>query len=98
DDNIQAIKGKVKEGYANRGLDKLPKGEQELYQRQILEELNVMQKTGSIDYMLLEQYVKESMGKEGRYAGFARGSSGGSVIAWLLNITDINPLKHELLF
>src|SRR5699024_10075593 len=25
-------------------------------------------------------------------------SSGGSVVAWLLNITDINPLKHELLF
>ena len=98
DDNIQAIKDKVKEGYANRGLDKLSKEEQEPYQRQILEELNVMQKTGSIDYMLLEQYVKDNMAKEGRYPAPGRGSSGGSTVAWLLNITDINPLKHELLF
>jgi len=94
DDNIQAIKDKVKEGYIERGLDKLSKEEQEPYQKQIIEELNVMQKTGSIDYILLEQYVKEKMAKEGRHPGVARGCTTKDTLVYTENgLKNINEIQ-----
>lgn len=94
----QKIRELVNKGFVERGLDKLPPEELKAYVKQANHELEVMEKTQSIDYMLLEQYYKEEMRNKGVYHAPARGSAGGSVVAYLLQIIDIDPIKEGLIF
>jgi len=48
--------------------------------------------------MLLEEDVKKHCRENGIKYGASRGSSSGSVIAYLLNITDVDSLKYDLNF
>ena len=57
-------------------------------------ELNALEKMGFIDYILLV-YSYANYAEE---RGVARGSGGGSLINYVTNITDIDPLKYNLLF
>jgi len=61
-------------------------------------ELSVVKQTGFASYFLIVQdFVRWA--KENRIiVGPGRGSVGGSIIAYLSNITTIDPLKHNLLF
>ncbi len=61
-------------------------------------ELGVINKTGFTDYFLIvHDFVRWS--KANRIiVGPGRGSVGGSIVAYLLNITNIDPLKYNLLF
>lgn len=57
-------------------------------------ELNALDKMGFIDYILLV-YSYASVGKR---RGIARGSGGGSLVNYLTDITDIDPIEHGLYF
>jgi len=61
-------------------------------------ELSIIKQTGFASYFLIVQdFVKWA--KENRIVvGPGRGSVGGSLVAYLLNITNIDPLKYNLLF
>jgi DNA polymerase III subunit alpha len=61
-------------------------------------ELSVINKTGFASYFLIVQDLV-NWAKENRIVvGPGRGSVGGSLAAFLLKITSIDPLKHHLLF
>lgn len=57
-------------------------------------EMNALEKMGFIDYILLV-YSYSNVGKR---RGIARGSGGGSLINYLTNITNIDPIEHGLYF
>lgn len=95
---IQQIQKYVLEGYDARGLNLLPKEQQKVYQDRVKRELTVMAKTDTVDYLLLEHSIKKAMREDNRYGGPGRGSSAGSLVAYLLNIVDVDPIKHDLLF
>lgn len=57
-------------------------------------ELNALDKMGFVDYILLVY----SYASVGRRRGIARGSGGGSLINYITNITDIDPIEHGLYF
>ena len=61
-------------------------------------ELSVIKKMGYEYYFLIVQdYINWS--KENNIlVGQGRGSAAGSIIAYLLNITDLDPIKYDLLF
>jgi len=61
-------------------------------------ELEVIKKTGFASYFLIVQdFVNWS--KENKIVvGPGRGSVGGSLVSYLIGITNINPIEHELLF
>ncbi|MCK5044807.1 DNA polymerase III subunit alpha [Candidatus Parcubacteria bacterium] len=61
-------------------------------------ELSIIQKTGFASYFLIVQdFVNWS--KENRIVvGPGRGSAAGSLVSYLLNITDVDPIKYDLLF
>ena len=61
-------------------------------------ELDVIGKTGFADYFLIVQDFVNWAKDHGIVVGPGRGSAAGSIIAYILNITDIDPLKYELLF
>lgn len=61
-------------------------------------ELNVIEKTGYPGYFLIvEDFIREARNMDVS-VGPGRGSAAGSVVAYCLKITNIDPLKYNLLF
>lgn len=68
------------------------------YQERLKKELDVIEKMGFCDYFLIVyDYVKYAKDHD-IIVGPGRGSAVGSLVAYLLNITDVDPLKYDLLF
>ncbi|MEK7596009.1 MAG: DNA polymerase III subunit alpha [Patescibacteria group bacterium] len=61
-------------------------------------ELSVIEKTGFASYFLIVQDFVNWAKNQKIVVGPGRGSAAGSLISYLLNITDIDPLKYNLLF
>jgi DNA polymerase-3 subunit alpha len=64
----------------------------------ILFELDVMKTMGFPGYFLIVQDFIQAARDMGVSVGPGRGSAAGSVVAYCLKITDIDPLKYDLLF
>ncbi len=62
------------------------------------EELGVIRKMGFSSYFLIVWDFINYARKNGIVVGPGRGSGAGSIVAYLLKITDIDPLKYGLLF
>ncbi|HRU72865.1 MAG TPA: DNA polymerase III subunit alpha [Paludibacteraceae bacterium] len=62
-------------------------------------ELHIMKTMGYPGYFLIVQdYIRVAREELGVSVGPGRGSAAGSVVAYCLKITDIDPLKYDLLF
>ncbi|MBU2219695.1 DNA polymerase III subunit alpha, partial [Patescibacteria group bacterium] len=61
-------------------------------------ELAVITKTGFASYFLIVHDFVNWAKTQGISVGPGRGSAAGSIVSYLLNITDIEPLKYGLLF
>jgi len=61
-------------------------------------ELAVIKQTGFASYFLIVQDFVNWAKKNGIVVGPGRGSAAGSIVSYLLNITDIDPIKYDLLF
>ncbi|MCK5529356.1 MAG: DNA polymerase III subunit alpha, partial [Kiritimatiellae bacterium] len=61
-------------------------------------ELGVIEKTGFINYFLVVWDFVNFAYKENIPVGPGRGSGGGSIMAYVMGITKIDPLKYELIF
>ena len=61
-------------------------------------ELSVIEKTGYPGYFLIVQDFIQAARDMGVSVGPGRGSAAGSVVAYCLKITNIDPLKYGLLF
>ncbi|MFZ9701605.1 MAG: DNA polymerase III subunit alpha [Candidatus Nanopelagicales bacterium] len=83
----------------NKGLNKRFKNQVSAqHQQQADYEIKVINQMGFPSYFLvvadLVRYAKEN----GIRVGPGRGSAGGSVVAFALGITELDPIKHGLLF
>ncbi len=81
------------------GLNKRLNGNiEEKYKTRLLYELKVINEMGFSNYFLVVyDYIKFSK-KNKILVGPGRGSAAGSLVAYSLGITDIDPLKYDLLF
>ncbi len=61
-------------------------------------ELGVIEKTGFADYFLIVQDYINWAKEHGIVVGPGRGSAAGSIIAYILRITNIDPMRYDLLF
>ncbi|MEK7635915.1 MAG: DNA polymerase III subunit alpha [Patescibacteria group bacterium] len=61
-------------------------------------ELKVIEKTKFADYFLIVQDFVNWAKEHGIVVGPGRGSAAGSLVSYVLGITDIDPLKYDLLF
>lgn len=65
----------------------------------IVFELHIMKTMGFPGYFLIVQdYIRGAREELGVSVGPGRGSAAGSVVAYCLRITDVDPLKYDLLF
>lgn len=80
------------------GLKKrYPSPDQEVLQR-LSYETEMLKQMGYIDYFLIVWDFIDYARRHGIYVGPGRGSAAGSLVAYLLGITDIDPLKYDLIF
>lgn len=61
-------------------------------------ELSVIEKTGYADYFLIVQDYINWAKDQGIIVGPGRGSAAGSIVAYCLRITDLEPTAYNLLF
>ena len=61
-------------------------------------EIGVIEKTGFADYFLIVQDLIHWAKTHGIAVGPGRGSAAGSLVSYVLHITDLNPLAYDLLF
>ena len=90
------IRQKIQEGIIRRGVDKYPNYQE--YLDRIESEMSAYIHNGAIDFMLLMEDIISWMRNNDIMPGYGRGSCNGSVIAWLLGITEMDSIKHKLNF
>jgi DNA polymerase-3 subunit alpha len=61
-------------------------------------ELNVINSMGFTDYFLIVSDFINYAKNKGIPVGPGRGSSAGSIVSYSLNITDVDPIKYDLMF
>jgi len=61
-------------------------------------ELDVIERTGYSDYFLIVQDYINWAKNHGIVVGPGRGSAAGSIVTYILRITNLDPLKYDLLF
>ena len=71
---------------------------QKIYQERLEYELKIINNMGFPGYFLIvSDFIKWSK-KENIPVGPGRGSGAGSIVAWCLEITDLDPIRYGLLF
>ncbi|MUV39335.1 DNA-directed DNA polymerase [Lentibacillus sp. JNUCC-1] len=61
-------------------------------------ELTIIQKMGFSDYFLIVHDFIDYAKRKGIMVGPGRGSAAGSLVAYVLGITDVDPVRYNLLF
>ena len=86
------LRRQAEEGFARRY------GENPEIKKQLQFELNVIEQMGYVDYFLVVwDYIRFAK-EQGIAVGPGRGSAAGSVVAYCLGITDVDPIKYNLFF
>lgn len=93
---MKTFRNKIMQGIKKRGVDKYPNYQE--YVDRIKHELKAYEHNGAIDFMLLMDDIISWCIENDIMVGYGRGSVNGSVIAWLLGITEMDSIKHNLNF
>jgi DNA polymerase-3 subunit alpha len=91
-DPDEELKSIAIEGLSQRNVDN------DQYLLRLEEELGVIKQKNFAPYFLVVRNMINWAKKEGIFVGPGRGSSAGSLLCYALGITDIDPIKHGLLF
>jgi DNA-directed DNA polymerase III (polc) len=84
---------------ATKGLKKRLNGQIPAdYQQRLEYELSVIEKMGFSDYFLIVWDVIKHAHEIGIKTGPGRGSAAGSLVSYCLGITQVDPIKYDLLF
>ncbi|MFM8393575.1 MAG: DNA polymerase III subunit alpha, partial [Acidobacteriota bacterium] len=75
----------------------LPDADAEAHER-LDYELNIIEQMGFVDYFLIVWDFIRYARKKGIPVGPGRGSAAGSLVAYCLKITDVDPIEYDLLF
>lgn len=98
DEPVEVFKQMIETGIAKRGIDKLPEKEKRVYNDRIKEEFDTYVKLDAVDYMLLQKNIIDWCHENDIYQGYGRGSVNGSLIAYILGVTEMDSIKHNLNF
>lgn len=97
DTNIDSDQYIVKLSVA--GLNKRLGGNvSDVYKRRLIYELDVIKRMGFSNYFLVVYDFIKYAKKNNILVGPGRGSAAGSLVAYSLGITEIDPIKYDLLF
>ncbi len=84
---------KCREGMKNRGLEGKPE-----YEQRLKDELKVIKDKNFASYFLIEANIVQFAKGEKIMIGPGRGSGAGSLVNYVLGVTDVDPIPYGLLF
>ncbi len=93
----EALRDMAEEGFKKR-MEGRSEEDVEKYHQQMEFELGVIKQMGFPGYFLIVADFIQWSKRNGVPVGPGRGSGAGSVVAWCLMITDIDPLRFDLVF
>lgn len=96
DNDIDYIRNLISVGFYKKGYDKYPNAAE--YIERINYEMKIIIDKGFVGYFLILADIIQDCKDIGYPVAPGRGSSGGSLVADLLEITDIDPIKYGLDF
>ena len=98
DDEVEALRREAREGLAAR-LAVVPHAAPVAdYESRLAFELSIIEQMGFPGYFLIVSDFIKWAKAQGIPVGPGRGSGAGSLVAWALTITDLDPLRYKLLF
>ncbi|WP_018658642.1 DNA polymerase III subunit alpha [Allofustis seminis] len=68
------------------------------YENRLKYELRIIEEMGFSDYFLIVWDIIRFAHRSHIFTGSGRGSSAGSLVAYVLGITDVDPIQYDLLF
>ena len=83
---------------AESGLERLGKASDEVYKARLEEELSVIKDKNFASYFLVVGDMINWAKGTNIMVGPGRGSAAGSLVCYALGITDVDPIKYDLLF
>lgn len=95
--NTEYLRKLCEEGLTSRYSNALP-GEKEELKERLNYELSTIEKMGYVEYFLIVwDFINYAKSRD-IMVGPGRGSAAGSIVAYTLRITDIDPIKYGLIF
>lgn len=92
--SLELLKEKVNKGWKARKITD-PGGE---YKARVIKEVSDIESAGLEDYFLIVADITDFCHNNSIRLGSARGSAGGSLVSYLLGITDLDPIKYGLMW
>lgn len=86
----------IEKGFENKIEGKVEN--EDIYWERIQHEVSVIKNSDIIDYFLVLADIINWCNENDILVGVGRGSSAGSLVAYLINIVELDPIKYELLF
>ena len=80
------------------GLERKMPGASQAVRERLEHEVDVIIQMGFVDYFLIVWDFVDFAHRKGIFVGPGRGSGAGSLAAYAMDITDIDPIKYDLIF
>lgn len=98
DNNYDYLVHLTERGWQKRGIYLLTKEKQEIYRERLEYEKNIIHTMGFDGYFLIVwDFINWAKNHDVK-VGAGRGSGAGSLVCFLMGITDLDPIKYKLIF
>ena len=94
--NFDFLRKLCQQGLINKGINKL--SNKDVYYDRATQELSILKELGFIDYILLNWDILNFCHENDIPTGPGRGSAAGSLVLFLIGVTQIDPVKYDLFF
>ena len=94
--SLEILKQLCRKGLRDKSLTEA-KNRKDYYDR-VQMEIDILDDLGFVDYILLNWDIMDYCKRSGIPTGAGRGSAAGSLVLFLLGVTNIDPIKYELFF
>lgn len=96
--NFDFLRKLCHKGVEDRGISKLPEDRKKEYFSRAKSELKILNELGFIDYILLNWDILNFCHENDIPTGPGRGSAAGSLVLYLIGVTNVDPVRYNLFF
>jgi len=96
EDNYQFLRKLCFKKVKEKGIDKVDNPQ--LYYDRLKEELAIFDELGFVDYILLNWDIMNFCKENDIPTGAGRGSAAGSLVLYVIGVTNIDPIEYDLFF
>jgi len=96
EDNFQFLRKLCFKRLTEKGIDQLENSQ--VYYNRLKEELSIFQELGFVDYILLNWDIMNFCKENDIPTGAGRGSAAGSLVLYVIGVTNIDPIEYDLFF